>query len=61
MVRQGQEEVTSMNARRYELTDKEWELIRPLIPISHTGRPQKDIRAHLAPVKPILNKFAYGI
>ena len=26
---------------------KEWELIRPLIPISHTGRPQKDIRAHL--------------
>ena len=36
-----------MKARRYELTDKEWELIRPLIPISHTGRPQKDIRAHL--------------
>ena len=34
-------------ARRYELTDKEWELIRPLIPISHTGRLQKDIRAHL--------------
>ena len=33
----------SMKARRYELTDKEWELIRPLIPISHTGRPQKDI------------------
>ena len=32
-----------MKARRYELTDKEWELIRPLIPISHTGRPQKDI------------------
>ena len=32
----------SMKARRYELTDKEWELIRPLIPISHTGRPQKD-------------------
>ena len=31
-----------MKARRYELTDKEWELIRPLIPISHTGRPQKD-------------------
>ena len=47
MVRQGQKEVTSMKARRYELTDKEWELIRPLIPISHTGRPQKDIRAHL--------------
>ena len=36
-----------MKARRYELTDKEWELIRPLIPISHTGRLQKDIRAHL--------------
>ena len=33
----------SMKARRYELTDKEWELIRLLIPISHTGRPQKDI------------------
>ena len=32
-----------MKARRYELTDKEWELIRPLIPISHTGRPQKNI------------------
>lgn len=47
MVRRGQKEVTSMKARRYELTDKEWELIRPLIPISHTGRPQKDIRAHL--------------
>ena len=47
MVRLGQKEVTSMKARRYELTDKEWELIRPLIPISHTGRPQKDIRAHL--------------
>ena len=47
MVRQGQKEVTSMKARRYELTDKEWELIRPLIQISHTGRPQKDIRAHL--------------
>ena len=31
-----------MKARRYELTDKEWELVRPLIPISHTGRPQKD-------------------
>ena len=36
-----------MKARRYELADKEWELIRPLIPISHTGRPQKDICAHL--------------
>ena len=36
-----------MKARRYELTDKEWELVRPLIQISHTGRPQKDIRAHL--------------
>ena len=47
MVRLGQKEVTSMIARRYELTDKEWELIRPLILISHTGRPQKDIRAHL--------------
>ena len=47
MVRQGQKEVTSMKARRYELTDKEWELVQPLIPISHTGRPQKDIRAHL--------------
>ena len=42
MVRQGQKEVTSMKARRYELTDKEWEPVRPLIPISHTGRPQKD-------------------
>ena len=47
MVRQRQKEVTSMKARRYELTDKEWELVQPLIPISHTGRPQKDIRAHL--------------
>ena len=47
MVRQGQKEVTSMKARRYELTDREWELIQPLILISHTGRPQKDIRAHL--------------
>ena len=36
-----------MKARRYELTDREWELIQPLILISHTGRPQKDIRAHL--------------
>ena len=36
-----------MKARRYELTDKEWELVQPLIPISHAGRPQKDIRAHL--------------
>ena len=36
-----------MEVRRYELTDKEWDLIRPLIPISHTDRPQKDIRAHL--------------
>ena len=42
VVRQGQKEVTSMKARRYELTDKEWELVQPLIPISHTGRPQKD-------------------
>ena len=41
MVRQGQKEVTSMKTRRYELTDKEWKLIRPLIPIPHTGRPQK--------------------
>ena len=48
MVRQGQKEVTSMKARRYELTDKEWELIWPLIPISHTGRPQKDILADKA-------------
>ena len=47
MVRQGQEEVTSMKARRYELTDKEWALVQPLIPISHTGCPQKDIRVHL--------------
>ena len=36
-----------MKARRYEFIDKEWELIRPLIPISHTGRPQKDVRVHL--------------
>ena len=36
-----------MKVCRYELTDKEWELIEPLIPIAHTGRPQKDIRAHL--------------
>ena len=36
-----------MKARRYELTDREWELIQPLILISHTGRPQKDIRVHL--------------
>ena len=32
---------------RYELTDKEWEQIEPLIPVAHTGQPQKDIRAHL--------------
>ena len=36
-----------MKACRYELTDKEWELIEPLIPVAHTGRPQKDIRTHL--------------
>lgn len=36
-----------MKVCRYELTDKEWELIQPIIPISHTERPQKDIRAHL--------------
>lgn len=36
-----------MKVCRYELTDKEWEKIQPLIPIAHTGRPQKDIRAHL--------------
>ena len=36
-----------MKVCRYELTDKEWELIQPIIPIAHTGRPQKDIRAHL--------------
>ena len=47
MVRHGQKEVPSMKARRYEFTDKEWELVQPLIPISHTGCPQKDIRAHL--------------
>ena len=47
MVRHGQKEVPSMKARRYEFIDKEWELVRPLIQISHTGRPQKDIRAHL--------------
>ena len=47
MVRQGQKEVPSMKALRYEFTDKEWELVQPLIPISHTGCPQKDIRAHL--------------
>ena len=32
-----------MKTRRYELTGKEWKLLRPLIPISHTGRPQKNI------------------
>ena len=32
---------------RCELTDKEWEQIDPLISVAHTGRPQKDIRAHL--------------
>ena len=47
MVRHGQKEVPSMKARRYEFIDKEWELVQPLIPISHTGCPQKDIRAHL--------------
>ena len=47
MVRQGQKEVTGRKARRYELTAKEWELIQPLNPIPHTGRPQKDVRAHL--------------
>ena len=36
-----------MKVCRYELTDKEWELIQPIIPIAHTGRPQKNIRAHL--------------
>lgn len=36
-----------MKVCRYELTDKEWEQIEPLIPVAHTGRPQKDIRAHL--------------
>ena len=36
-----------MKVCRYEITDKEWELIQPIIPIARTGRPQKDIRAHL--------------
>lgn len=47
MVEHKQKEVRHMGICRYELTDKEWELIQPLIPISHTGRPQKDIRAHM--------------
>lgn len=47
MVDQWQKEVIGMKVCRYELTDKEWELIQPIIPIAHTGRPQKDIRAHL--------------
>ena len=39
-----------MKARRYELTDKEWELVRPLIPISHkdlleNGRIREDTKA----------------
>lgn len=36
-----------MKVCRYELTEKEWELIQPRIPISHMGRPQKDFHAHL--------------
>lgn len=36
-----------MKVCRYELTGKEWEPIQPIVPIAHTGRPQKAIRAHL--------------
>lgn len=35
-----------MSIHRYEVTDKEWEIIEPLIPKQHMGRPQKDVRAH---------------
>lgn len=35
-----------MTTRRYELTDAEWDIVEPLIPRKHMGRPQKDIREH---------------
>ena len=30
--------------RRYELTDVQWDVLRPLLPTSRTGRPRKDDR-----------------
>ncbi len=35
-----------MSIHRYEVTDKEWAMIEPMLPKHHMGRPQKDLRAH---------------
>ena len=35
-----------MSIHRYEVTDKEWALIEPMIHKHHMGRPQKELRAH---------------
>ena len=33
-----------MNMRRYEVTDKQWEKIKSLLPPKKTGRPFKNLR-----------------
>ena len=33
-----------MNMRRYEVTDKQWEKIKGLLPPKKTGRPFKNLR-----------------
>ena len=33
-----------MNMRRYEVTDKQWEKIKELLPPKKTGRPFKNLR-----------------
>ena len=35
-----------MTIHRYEVTDAEWDIIEPMLPKHHMGRPQKDLRAH---------------
>lgn len=47
MIDHRQKEADDMRNCRYEITDEEWNIIQPIIPVAHTGRPQKDIRAHL--------------
>ena len=34
-----------MTIHRYEVTDAEWDIIEPMLPKHHMGRPQKDLRA----------------
>ncbi|WP_392757049.1 transposase [Streptomyces sp. LN590] len=40
--------------RRHELTDQEWELLAPLIPLAVTGRPRVDDRQ-------VINGMVYKI